>query len=80
MLNFGASKPRVKGGPGPPGPPLDPHLHLETSTSQFFHFQGRAVFHLLDVLSNGGNGLKHLRTLKFQFPMVSRGPFPHFFQ
>ena len=20
MLNFGASKPRVKGGPGPPGP------------------------------------------------------------
>ena len=28
MLNFGASKPRVKGGPGPPGPPLDPHLTL----------------------------------------------------
>ena len=28
MLNFGASKPRVKGGPGPPGPPLDPHLAL----------------------------------------------------
>ena len=28
MLNFGASKPRVKGGPGPPGPPLDPHLLL----------------------------------------------------
>ena len=26
MLNFGASKPRVKGGPGPRGPPLDPHL------------------------------------------------------
>ena len=26
MLNFGASKPRVKGGPGPPGLPLDPHL------------------------------------------------------
>ena len=26
MLNFGASKSRVKGGPGPPGPPLDPHL------------------------------------------------------
>ena len=21
MLNFGASKPRVRGGPGPPGPP-----------------------------------------------------------
>ena len=28
MLNFGASKPRVKWGPGPPGPPLDPHLIL----------------------------------------------------
>ena len=28
MLNFGASKPRVRGGPGPPGPPLDPHLVL----------------------------------------------------
>ena len=28
MLNFGASKPRVKGGPGPPGPPLDPRLDL----------------------------------------------------
>ena len=26
MLNFGASKPRVRGGPGPPGPPLDPYL------------------------------------------------------
>ena len=26
MLNFGASKPRVKGGPGPPGPSLDPRL------------------------------------------------------
>ena len=29
MLNFGASKPRVRGGAGPPGPPpLDPHLSL----------------------------------------------------
>ena len=27
MLNLRASKPRVKGGPGPRGPPLD--LHLE---------------------------------------------------
>ena len=27
MLNFGASKPRVKGGARAPGaPPLDPHL------------------------------------------------------
>ena len=29
MLNFGTSKPRVKGGPGPPGPPLDPHLRIQ---------------------------------------------------
>ena len=29
MLNFGASKPRVKGGARAPGPPpLDPHLHI----------------------------------------------------
>ena len=26
MLNFGASKPRVKGGPRTPGAPLDPRL------------------------------------------------------
>ena len=26
MLNFGTSKPRVKGGPGPPGAPQDPRL------------------------------------------------------
>ena len=26
MLNFGASKPRVKEGAWAPGPPLDPHL------------------------------------------------------
>ena len=30
MLNFGASKPRVKGGPGPRPPPLDPHLRSST--------------------------------------------------
>ena len=31
MLNFGASKPRVKGRPGPQGPPpLDPHLDLHS--------------------------------------------------
>ena len=29
MLNFGASKPRVRGGPGPRGPPLDPHLPFQ---------------------------------------------------
>ena len=29
MLNFGASKPRVRGGLGPRGP-LDPHLHPQT--------------------------------------------------
>ena len=37
MLNFGASKPRVRGGPGPPGPPLDPHLksyHLNRHTDR----------------------------------------------
>ena len=28
MLNFGASKPRVKGGPGP-RPPLDRHLKFK---------------------------------------------------
>ena len=35
MLNFGASKPRVRGGPGPPGPPLDPHL-LAQAVSKIF--------------------------------------------
>ena len=30
MLNFGASKPRVKGGARAPGaPPLDPHLKMQ---------------------------------------------------
>ena len=43
MLNFGASKPRVRGGPGPPGPPPGsapvvylptvPHDLLEMSSS-----------------------------------------------
>ena len=28
MLNFGASKPRVRGGARAPGAPLDPHLQL----------------------------------------------------
>ena len=38
MLNFGASKPRVKGGPGPPGPPLDPHLKtIYLNLSIFVH-------------------------------------------
>ena len=27
-LNFGASKPGVRGGPGPLGPPLDPLVNL----------------------------------------------------
>ena len=34
-LNFGASKPGVRGGPGPLGPPPDPlvyNLHLRGST------------------------------------------------
>ena len=34
MLNFGTSKPRIKGGPGPPGPPLDPRL--TQNKNQFF--------------------------------------------
>ena len=35
MLNFGASKPRVRGGARAPGaPPLDPHLHLRKSFSK----------------------------------------------
>ena len=36
MLNFGASKPRVKGGLGPRGP-LDPHLL--TKVSKVFNYQ-----------------------------------------
>ena len=32
-LNFGASKPGVRGGPGPPGPPVDPHLNLYIAMS-----------------------------------------------
>ena len=35
MLNFGASKPRVGGGPGPPGPPLDPRLLVIVSQAVF---------------------------------------------
>ena len=46
MLNFGASKPRVKGGPGPPGPPLDPHLVTEKS------IQETDNLHLLRVGTN----------------------------
>ena len=35
MLNFGASKPRVKGGARAPGPPpLDPHLSITTNVFQ----------------------------------------------
>ena len=38
MLNFGASKPRVGGGAGPPAPPLDPRLHVdENGSEQMFH-------------------------------------------
>ena len=36
MLNFGASKPRVRGGPGPPGPPLDPHLDSNWYGEQWY--------------------------------------------
>ena len=37
MLNFGASKPRVKGGPHPRGPPLDPHLKSLQFYNQIQH-------------------------------------------
>ena len=46
MLNFGASKPRAKGGPGPPGPPLDPHLcsFLESKpTKTRFQYQQERI-------------------------------------
>ena len=33
MLNFGASKPRVGGGPGPRGPPPDPHLLIDLKSN-----------------------------------------------
>ena len=35
MLNFGASKPRVGGGLGPQGPPLDPHLRSSSQTCTY---------------------------------------------
>ena len=37
MLNFGASKPRVRGGPGPPGPPPGsaPTDHTELMNQDF---------------------------------------------
>ena len=34
-LNFGASKPGVRGGPGPLGPPLDPQVGLNKGASQY---------------------------------------------
>ena len=38
MLNFGASKPRVKGGARAPGPPPDPHLVTGTIPIGGKHF------------------------------------------
>ena len=43
MLNFGASKPRVKGGPGPPGPPsgsapANKKLHRNYSAINKFNY------------------------------------------
>ena len=32
MLNFGASKPRVRGGPGPPGPPPGSAADINATT------------------------------------------------
>ena len=41
MLNFGASKPRVRGGARAPGaPPLDPHLENEVcSPAETLYFK-----------------------------------------
>ena len=48
MLNFGASKPRVRGGPGPPGTPLDPHLKVYS-----FHTHPiRVIAHLFNLSFN----------------------------
>ena len=46
MLNFGASKPRVKGG-GPGPPPLDPHLAVSESERNICIYLG------LKVLTSG---------------------------
>ena len=49
MLNFGASKPRVREGPGPPGPPGSepggpPHLHASlTMHHGFLRFTSSAT-------------------------------------
>ena len=61
MLNFGASKPRVKGGgPGPPGPPLDPHLffyvrfHVLLFITKMIQFNYILLIHL-DAMDNFGD-------------------------
>ena len=54
MLNFGASKPRVRGGPGPPGPPPGsaPVLHFRLVTYQFdFPMRSWPVINWLDSSS-----------------------------
>ena len=43
MLNFGASKPRVKGGAGPPGPPLDPHLYTPLHLTTMIGITSRLI-------------------------------------
>ena len=54
MLNFGASKPRVRGGPGPPGPPLDPHL--KWGGSNYFNHFARKLHEIEKKLNRVGGG------------------------
>ena len=50
MLNFGASKPRVGGGPGPRGPPLDPHLSILINLTYIFYYPQRLYDSLLTTV------------------------------
>ena len=50
MFNFGASKPRVKGGPGGPDP-LDPHLVFSTKIEKSWSVYC-SVYHRMAMGSN----------------------------
>ena len=58
MLNFGASKPRVRGGPGPPGPPpgsAPGRVRCALSTTEkletMFHDYCRVLIHCVRNVS-----------------------------